>query len=192
MLVPKGVEEALFKRVGDGWIFSAPNPWTFGRRHSYLVNDAQKAALGMRVRRGRYRRILALIPMFCLPLAAFLLAPSLLRAPSITTWALFALFVVVGPGGPLARQEGDLEQRERIDVRIAQSDRRLQHGRVAKEMPGLPDAKHGVHGARELRLELREQYEVTAEMPHLHPTMSELLARVRALLRRRQASVIRC
>ncbi len=42
MLVPKGVEEALFKRVVDGWIFSAPNPWTFGRRHSYLVNDAQK------------------------------------------------------------------------------------------------------------------------------------------------------
>jgi hypothetical protein len=33
--------------------------------------------------------------MFCLPLAAFLLAPSLLRAPSITTWVLFALFVVV-------------------------------------------------------------------------------------------------
>jgi hypothetical protein len=95
MLVPKGVEEALFKRVGDGWLFSAPNPWTFGRRHSYLVNDAQKAELGMRVRRGRYFRLLAIIPMFCLPLAAFLLAPSLLRAPSITTWVLFALFFVV-------------------------------------------------------------------------------------------------
>jgi hypothetical protein len=95
MLVPKGVEEALFKRVGDGWIFSAPNPWTFGRRHSYLVNDAQKAELAMRVRRGRYFRLLAIIPMFGLPLATFLLAPSLLRAPSITTWVLFALFVVV-------------------------------------------------------------------------------------------------
>jgi hypothetical protein len=95
MLVPKGVEEALFKRVGDGWIFSAPNPWTFGRRHSYLVNDAQKAELAMRVRRGRYFRLLAIIPMFGLPLATFLLAPSLLRAPSITTWVLFALFVAV-------------------------------------------------------------------------------------------------
>jgi hypothetical protein len=95
MLVPKGVEEALFKRVVDGWIFSAPNPWTFGRRHSYLVNDAQKAELAMRVRRGRYFRLLAIIPMFGLPLATFLLAPSLLRAPSITTWVLFALFVVV-------------------------------------------------------------------------------------------------
>ena len=95
MLVPKGVEEALFKRVGDGWIFSAPNPWTFGRRHSYLVDDAQKADLGMQVRRGRYFRILALMPMFVLPLATFLLAPSLLRAPSITTWVLFALFVVL-------------------------------------------------------------------------------------------------
>jgi hypothetical protein len=95
MLVPKGVEEALFKRVGDGWIFSAPNPWTFGRRHSYLVDDAQKAELAMRVRRGRYFRLLAIIPMFGLPLATFLLAPSLLRAPSITTWVLFALFVAV-------------------------------------------------------------------------------------------------
>src|SRR5262249_10279203 len=95
MLVPKGVEEALFKRVVDGWIFSAPNPWTFGRRRSYLVNDAQKADLGMRVRRGRYFRLLALIPMFGLPLATFLLAPSLLRAPSMTTWVLFALFAVV-------------------------------------------------------------------------------------------------
>jgi hypothetical protein len=95
MLVPKGVEEALFKRVADGWIFSAPNSWTFGRRHSYLVNDAQKAQLAMRVRRGRYFRLLAIIPMFGLPLATFLLAPSLLRAPSITTWVLFALFVVV-------------------------------------------------------------------------------------------------
>ena len=40
-------------------------------------NDAQKAELGMRVRRGRYFRILALIPMFGLPPVAFLLAPSL-------------------------------------------------------------------------------------------------------------------
>jgi hypothetical protein len=49
----------------------------------------------MRVRRGRYFRLLAIIPMFGLPLATFLLAPSLLRAPSITTWVLFALFVAV-------------------------------------------------------------------------------------------------
>jgi hypothetical protein len=54
-----------------------------------------QAELGMRVRRGRYFRILALIPMFVLPFATFLLAPSLLRAPSMTTWVLFALFVVV-------------------------------------------------------------------------------------------------
>ena len=95
MLVPTGVEEALFKRVSKGWVFSAPNPWTFGRRRSFLVNDAQKADLALRVRRGRYFRLLALIPMFALPLATFLLVPSLLRGPSIAMWLLLAAIVLV-------------------------------------------------------------------------------------------------
>ena len=96
MLVPTGVEEALFKRVANGWIFAAPNPWTFGRRRSYLVNDARKTDLAVRVRRGRYFRLLALIPMFGLPIAAFLLVPSLLSAPSVVTWLMLALFMLVG------------------------------------------------------------------------------------------------
>jgi len=96
MLVPTGVEEALFKRAVDGWIFSAPNPWTFARRRTFLVNDEQKANLAVQVRRGRYFRLLALIPMFALPAATFILVPSLLRPPSIVTWLLLALFVLLG------------------------------------------------------------------------------------------------
>jgi hypothetical protein len=97
MLVPTGVEEALFKRVADGWIFSAPNPWTFARRRTFLVNDEQKKTdLAVQVRRGRYFRLLALIPMFALPAATFILVPSLLRPPSIVTWLLLALFVLLG------------------------------------------------------------------------------------------------
>jgi hypothetical protein len=92
MLIPAGVEEALFKPTAEGWIFSAPNPWTFAPRRSYLVDDAQKAALALRVRRGRYFRLLALIPMLALPLVAFLLFPSILRTP---LWLPLALFVVV-------------------------------------------------------------------------------------------------
>jgi hypothetical protein len=39
------IEAALFKQVGDGWVFQAPNPWVFGRTSRYLVNEAQKAEL---------------------------------------------------------------------------------------------------------------------------------------------------
>ena len=60
MLLPKGVEEAQFKRTESGWIFSAPNPWTFGWRRSYRVDDVHKAALALCVRRGRYFRLSAI------------------------------------------------------------------------------------------------------------------------------------
>ncbi len=39
------IEAALFKQVGGGWVFQAPNPWVFGRTSRYLVNDTQKAEL---------------------------------------------------------------------------------------------------------------------------------------------------
>src|SRR6516162_5579289 len=91
MLLPKGVEEAQFKRTESGWIFSAPNPWTFGWRRSYRVDDVHKAALALCVRRGRYFRLLVLILMYALPLATFWHFPSLLRAPSPWAWLLLAL-----------------------------------------------------------------------------------------------------
>jgi hypothetical protein len=39
------IEAALFKQVGGGWVFQAPNPWVFGRTSRYLVNETQKAEL---------------------------------------------------------------------------------------------------------------------------------------------------
>ena len=39
------IEAVLFKRVGDRYVFQAPNPWVFGRKSRYLVNDAQKQEL---------------------------------------------------------------------------------------------------------------------------------------------------
>jgi hypothetical protein len=95
MLLPSGVEEAQFKRTESGWIFSAPNPWTFGWRQSYRVDDVQKAKLALGVRRGRYFRLLALILMYTLPLAAFWHYPYLLRAPSPWGWLLLALLYFV-------------------------------------------------------------------------------------------------
>lgn len=94
MLVPAGVEEALFKPTANGWIFSGPNPWLFGRRPTYLVDDARKAELARMVRRGRCYRVLAIIALIVLLFVALLSFPSLIRAPSLSTWLLLALFTV--------------------------------------------------------------------------------------------------
>jgi hypothetical protein len=95
MLVPAGVEEALFKPTANGWIFSGPNPLLFARRPTYLVDDALKAKLARLVRRGRYYRLIALISLIVLLFAALLYFPSLIRAPSLSTWLVLALFPVV-------------------------------------------------------------------------------------------------
>jgi hypothetical protein len=38
-------EAIMFKKVPDGYVFRAPNPWVFGRARFYLVDEAQKAQL---------------------------------------------------------------------------------------------------------------------------------------------------
>ena len=38
-------EALLFKKVPDGYVFRAPNPWVFGRARYFLVNEPQKAQL---------------------------------------------------------------------------------------------------------------------------------------------------
>ena len=39
------IEAVLFKPVGDRYVFQAPNPWVFGRKRRFLVDDAQKQEL---------------------------------------------------------------------------------------------------------------------------------------------------
>jgi hypothetical protein len=96
MLVPKGAEEGLFKPTTNGWIFSAPNPWTFARRRSYLVTSAQKAEIAQRVRRALAFRLLAFIPILAMTGITFFLFPSLLRHVTYLTWLAFALLIVCG------------------------------------------------------------------------------------------------
>jgi hypothetical protein len=38
-------EAIMFKKVPDGYVFRAPNPWVFGRTRFYLVDEALKAQL---------------------------------------------------------------------------------------------------------------------------------------------------
>jgi len=91
VLVPAGAEEGLFKPTADGWIFSAPNPWTFARRRSYLVPCAQKAELAQRVRRSMYFRLLSFIPLIAVTATTLFLFPSLLRPTSVGAWLSLAL-----------------------------------------------------------------------------------------------------
>jgi len=44
--------ETQFKLATDAWIFRAPTPWLFGCRQHYLVSEAQKADIEMRVGAG--------------------------------------------------------------------------------------------------------------------------------------------
>ena len=93
-LIPAGVEEAQFKRIPEGWVFSTTNPWGFGRRRSYLVNEAQKIELAARVRRSRYIRLLLLIPLVLLVFAALLLVPQL-RSGRLETWLWLGGLVIL-------------------------------------------------------------------------------------------------
>jgi hypothetical protein len=93
--LPAGLEEAQFKRVPEGWLFTTASPWVFARRRTYLASEEQKPALAARVRRGRYIRVLLTVAMLVLLVAAFVAAPSLLRLDSVGTWAWLGGFVLV-------------------------------------------------------------------------------------------------
>jgi hypothetical protein len=40
-----GLEEVAFKRVAGGYLFQANNPYFFGPKQRYLVNETQKAEI---------------------------------------------------------------------------------------------------------------------------------------------------
>ncbi len=94
-LLPAGLEEAQFKRVPEGWLFTTASPWVFAPRRTYLATDAQKPALAAAVRRGRYARLIVLLPMMLLLVVCFVAFPSLLNPRSLTTWLALGAFIVV-------------------------------------------------------------------------------------------------
>jgi hypothetical protein len=94
-LLPAGLEEAQFKRVPEGWLFTTASPWVFAPRRTYLVSEAQKPAIAARVRRGRVIRLILLVPMLLLLAAAFVMVPSLLNFRSVEIWLVLGAFVVV-------------------------------------------------------------------------------------------------
>jgi hypothetical protein len=64
-------EEVSFTRVPEGWAFNA-SPTIFGAPHTYLVDDAQKAALVRRLRVMHWAAVPALLAVMALVLAPFI------------------------------------------------------------------------------------------------------------------------
>jgi hypothetical protein len=93
-LLPTGIEEGRFKRVPEGWLFTASNPWIIGPRRTYLVSDAQKTAIATRVRRAAYVRLIVIVPMMFLVAAALVLYPSLKNPTSLEEWTVLGALVV--------------------------------------------------------------------------------------------------
>jgi hypothetical protein len=46
------MEEMSFKRVPEGWVYRAPNPWLFGSGRYYLLDEKQKSDVA-----GHHRRM---------------------------------------------------------------------------------------------------------------------------------------
>jgi hypothetical protein len=46
------MEKMSFKRVPEGWVYRAPNPWLLGRSRYYLVSEKQKSEIA-----GHHRRM---------------------------------------------------------------------------------------------------------------------------------------
>jgi hypothetical protein len=68
------MHELAFKRVPEGWIFRAPNPWIFGPGRHYLIDEAQKSELSPHLRqiyRVGQRTIIILVAI-AVPLALVL------------------------------------------------------------------------------------------------------------------------
>jgi hypothetical protein len=60
-----GMEEMSFKRVPEGWVYRAPNPWLFGRGRFYLLNEKQRSEVA-----GCHRRMWLFLLLAILAIAA--------------------------------------------------------------------------------------------------------------------------
>src|SRR5262249_33741125 len=95
---PNGLEEAQFKRVLEGWLFTTASPWIFAPRRTYLVSDTQKPVLAARVRRARYLRLVVILLLMALMAVGIIMTPAVLmlvKTFSLTGAIVFASFVVL-------------------------------------------------------------------------------------------------
>ncbi|MBU6464842.1 MAG: hypothetical protein KGK01_09910 [Bradyrhizobium sp.] len=92
-------EAILFKKVSDGYVFRAPNPWLFGRGRFFLVNEAQKAQLlAIITARSPFANVMILITGFVVMYSASVAAIAFMTGhgePSVGDTAMMAALALV-------------------------------------------------------------------------------------------------
>jgi hypothetical protein len=99
-----GLEEARFIRDGDAWLFTAANPWIVGPRRTYRVNDEQKAALVVRVRRAKWVMLGLIVPVLAVLVFILVQAPWLARPETVTAWLVLGAFTLAIAGFLIATE----------------------------------------------------------------------------------------
>jgi hypothetical protein len=89
-----GMDEVPFKRVPEGWVFGAPNPWLFGSRRYYLLNDQQKSEVGARLRRMWWMLLAAIVVAVAVIVPVTM--PQLQQYPLTTFAADVLIGLVIG------------------------------------------------------------------------------------------------
>jgi hypothetical protein len=129
-------EALLFKQVPEGYVYQAPNPWLFGRRRFFLVNEAQKAELLAAVTaRSQFALVMTFVVVFVALLAGSVAAVVYLAGDGdhpigitsatvvLTLLSLYAAAIIIAQ--PAARRVRPLLERlTPTDQRITLADRR--------------------------------------------------------------------
>jgi hypothetical protein len=100
-------EATMFRKVADGYLFRAPNPWVFGRARFYLVSEAQKAQL-LAIVTARSQAVfwVALVGLILATTAALAYFPGhedptiwdiIVLAASVPVWLYAALLIAIRP-----------------------------------------------------------------------------------------------
>ncbi len=85
-----GWQEICFKRVPEGWIFRAPNPWILGLHRHYLVSENQKTEIIAFYSQVNWRFVIVMGVFAVFFTAVLVLALSLV--PSQTAFLVIIVF----------------------------------------------------------------------------------------------------
>jgi hypothetical protein len=130
-------EALLFKKVPDGYVFHAPNPWVFGRARYFLVDEPQKAQLlAAMTARSQLMTVVVLGIAFAVTYGASVTAIMFVFGPAepgigsfimMVVMAVLSLFAaIVIAARPAARRvQPLLTDLTPTDQRITVADRRL-------------------------------------------------------------------
>jgi hypothetical protein len=143
------IEAVLFKEVGGGYVFQAPNPWLFGPRSRYLVTPAQKAELLAIItpRRPilRVAVITIAILLWTVLAATIVWAVSSHEDPTaIDAAAMFALIVIPMLLALVVALQRNLRRMQRVLVAAPRTEQQITNGELRKAMANAMSFKRSL------------------------------------------------